>query len=160
MDTSDLPCGDLSHVRDPDGYVDPSDPFVSDTPNYGATGAREWDPADLCYYCGVPSSTIDHTIPRTLLNRLSREELADLFAIKRLTVPACQECNSLIGASVHRTLAARKTYLKQRLEAKYGKFLRMPEWSEGEIDEMGPRMQDHLRWAMATKRVIEARMRF
>ena len=107
-------------------------------------------PVDPCYYCGVPATSIDHVIPQTLRGRIPDWE--------DITVPACHECNSRLGDRVFNTLPARKRYIKERLGTKHAKLLRMPDWTEEELAEIGPTLQRHIRAGIAAKFLILARL--
>ena len=112
-----------------------------------------------CYYCGLWADTIDHTIPRALLRyQLDPVALKEITGIQRTTVPACLECNMLLGSQVFPTLAERKDWLKARLRRRYHKLLRMPDWSEDELLELGPSLQRHVRAALRQRDLVRKRI--
>jgi hypothetical protein len=94
--------------------------------------------ANACYYCGLPADTVDHVIPKTIIGAVQRsgdEILADAIANKsrRLTVPACRECNGLAGWKYHETLSERTEYVRGRLAQKHRKALATPDWTPREL---------------------------
>ncbi len=70
-----------------------------------------------CYYCGEPSECEDHAIPHALVRRLG----AARSGYGTDTLPACHECNTLLGAQVFDTLEDRTEYICTRLKQRYSK---------------------------------------
>lgn len=115
----------------------------------------------LCVYCGVVCDSWDHVVPQHLLKRAAelKLDLSGLYRMKRWIVPACRECNSAIGGKLTTTLQGRREIAKKHIRKKYAAFLRIPDWSEEELAEMGPsaredikagiRMRDHIRKRLA-----------
>lgn len=98
-----------------------------------------------CYYCGLAASTVDHVVPRSVLEVARDSGDAALAAAvserrRRLVVPACSECNSLAGAVFDPTLEARKRRVKDRLQRRYRKVLATPDWHPVELMELAERM--------------------
>jgi len=125
-----------------------------------------------CYYCGIFASGIDHVIPRAILRSFgisySRgcagdydpETLRTIVGERTLTVPCCRECNTLLGSSFQKTLGERKAYLKMRLKRRYKKLIKMPNWKEEEILELGPTLRQNVRASLEAKKLILARIRW
>ena len=124
----------------------------------------DFDESNHCYYCGMPADTTDHAIPQVILRTIDRIADPDIYRRmvlrRRLTVPCCSQCNSLIGAKYQKSLEERKKYLKARLRRKYKKLLNMPKWTETEINEMGGRMQEYIRESQLLKDDIRKRLRW
>jgi 5-methylcytosine-specific restriction endonuclease McrA len=112
--------------------------------------------AQPCHYCGLPADTIDHTIPQHLIARVdySGIDIPDSL----LTVPACRECNVLIGGSVFATVDERARYLKSRLRKRYRSVLKTPVWSTGELEEMSDKMREYISSAAKARKCIEDRL--
>lgn len=88
-----------------------------------------------CYYCGDLANSIDHVLPSVYLIGLSPEALLALPKLAADTVPACVNCNSLLGASFQESLALRKQELKTRLRKRWARLLdATPEWTEDDLD--------------------------
>lgn len=96
------------------------------------------DDDHLCYYCGMPATSVDHTVPRAIMYQLADEPqiLHDLTVHRRLLVPCCLECNSLLGSDFDDTLADRKSRLKAKLRNRYAKYLRIPDWTDSELGRL------------------------
>ena len=109
-----------------------------------------------CYYCGEPATTEDHTIPRTVL---SRDTHAD-SRIRKLIVPACFECNVLLGSKVFDTLKDRRDYVQGRLEQRYRTLLDMPEWRDKEIVELSSNLQGSIRASLDEAARIRKRVQW
>lgn len=99
--------------------------------------------SDLCTYCGIVCDTIDHVVPQHLLKSAESSELdlSGVMRMQRWEVPSCRECNSAIGGKIFKTLAERRKYAKDHIRKKYASYLRTPNWTEEELDELGPNMK-------------------
>ncbi len=108
-----------------------------------------------CAYCGVQADTIDHVPPI---------EIAYCYGPSNFTSfeywPACKQCNCVLGAKDLRTLAARKKEIARYLRRKYWKLLKMPYWTDEEIDDLGYNLRSGLNEAQIVKRFIEQRIRY
>jgi hypothetical protein len=94
----------------------------------------------LCTYCGVVCDSWDHVVPQHLLKRAGdlKLDLSGLYRMKRWIVPSCRECNSAIGGKLTKTLQDRRVIAKKHIRKKYAAYLRIPDWSDEELEEMGP----------------------
>lgn len=86
-----------------------------------------------CVYCGWDFEQIDHLVPHSLTGDDSPQNL----------VGACALCNGVAGAKVFESFEAKRGYILQQLEARFGK--RVPLWTETELSEMGPSLAGHIR---------------
>lgn len=114
-----------------------------------------------CYYCGKPADSIDHVVPKSLLAsfRGNPEMLGVLTARRKLLeVPACRECNSLLGASYQPNAEQRKQALKTKLRRKYKKELATPEWANTELEELGHGLQQYIKASIAVKDYVKERL--
>jgi hypothetical protein len=84
--------------------------------------------------------------------------IGEIIRGRKLVVPACRECNGLLGSSYQQDLSKRKKYLKTRLRGKYKAILQMKGWTELELDEMDSTLRSHILAAIQQRRVIEARL--
>ena len=123
---------------------------------------KTWFIGMPCHYCGMPATSEDHVVPRAIIK--TYESIADpelLASLKRhrtLVVPACGECNSVAGATIQKTLEDRKRFIKAKLRKRHRKVLNMPDWSDEEIAELGPELQQHIRANQELKNVIKRRL--
>lgn len=83
-----------------------------------------------CYYCGEAATTVDHFIPQTVASRLTLGGL-------QMLIPACRECNSILGPRYYRTLRLRREAAKEGIRRKYRRILRLPDWQEDEWANLG-----------------------
>lgn len=95
-----------------------------------------------CYYCGLPADTVDHALPQSIAGFAASFDRSALPP--NITVPACVECNSAIGARLFRTLTERKAWLKKWLRRRYRQYLDAPAWTTGELRELDGRMRQHI----------------
>ena len=93
---------------------------------------------DPCAYCGLPSNTMDHVPPIHYFTRLS--DLGITPDQDPVLLPACHECNAVLGGALAFTVVARRQKVRDRLRRKYRAQLQMPEWDAEDLDEMAPEM--------------------
>lgn len=96
---------------------------------------------DACVYCGVESSSWDHVPPLSVVEKLIDVDI-DRSDLRK--VPACHECNSILGARHINTIAERRKYILQKLSRKYAKHLRMPQWDDEELSEVSERLAEDI----------------
>jgi hypothetical protein len=114
-----------------------------------------------CYYCGQPASDKEHVIQQSIMKALTgiSLDLADeITRHRRLIVPACRECNSLLVGTVQFTLAERKMFVKMRLRQKYAKLLSMPNWTEDELSVIGAHLRGYIVRALREKEIVKVRV--
>lgn len=105
---------------------------------------------NICVYCGQPAETRDHLLPRNVTGDAWRRTV--------LTVPACAECNSLIGDILLESITARRAYVHERIRARNRKVLAAVELSEAQLNEFGPGLRGYLETADANKRELISRL--
>lgn len=118
---------------------------------------------DPCYYCGERASTIDHVVPQSMLNTLRLHgdpAIADILNQRQRikTVPACRECNCLLGNRYFNTITERKTHLKKRLRQRYQRLLAMPPWSDSELATLSGRLRHFVMTAQVNKERLHQRL--
>ena len=114
--------------------------------------------AKVCFYCGLPATEREHTIPRTILRTMSDVGIGSIVRGRKLIVSACRECNTLLGSSYQQDLKKRKRFLKTRLRKKYKSLLNTKSWAGEELKEMGPSLQSQILSGLQQKKVIKARL--
>jgi len=100
----------------------------------------------------MPADTMDHVIPRTHLYG------TDSYA-REYVIPACKECNSLLGNRYFETIGERASYLLAKYESRYAKYLRIPDWSEEEMESVGRSLKSKIRAGMAKKKLAETKIK-
>lgn len=110
-----------------------------------------------CIYCGMPASSVDHIPPQSMRMQLGAVELA---AIHEQEVPACRECNSALGARPLLTVTERRAYVKDWLRRHYASYLRIPEWCESDLLQLGAGLQGMIRRNIAVRDDVRKRLRW
>lgn len=87
---------------------------------------------------------MDHQPPISQVDAYRALSLQYEFYVK---VPCCRECNNLLGDSLTDDLIDREREVKAKLEARYKNHLRVGEWEDSEIDELGPNLRSTVREA-------------
>lgn len=109
-----------------------------------------------CKYCGEAADGKDHFIPKAFT--LTMQNLG--WSVKEVIVPCCRECNSTAGAKVFRTLTEKRKYIQSQYRIKYKKLINSPDWTEAEIEQVGPTLQSHVKYSQSAKKIIMARLRW
>jgi len=109
-------------------------------------------PYGLCIYCGGPGWTKDHLLPVGFTGEGNRRHV--------LTVPACGECNSLIGASYAPSITERREIAKAGIRRKYKRRLIAHEYTKEEVAEFGPGLRPTILRAQSDKRAVIERLEF
>lgn len=99
-----------------------------------------------CIYCGQPRTCYDHFPPRHTGVR------------RGFLLPACTECNSTLGGRSGLDLGERFDFVKRRLRDKNKRLLDTPQWSDEELDELGPNLRRQAAAWTSNKSVIEKRL--
>ena len=119
---------------------------------------RVLDGLTPCHYCGMVADTVDHVRPQSLGANAGFYEKSALPP--NITVPACRECNSILGPRIFRTVAQRKAAVKDTLRKKYHKYLDAPAWSDAELSRLGHALRMHVTNFQAAKDLAHARLRW
>lgn len=116
---------------------------------------KEW-----CVYCGVPATVRDHFYPRAAVS--SWHGIMVSRHVRRLcfTVPACWECNALLGSRVALTFEGRREYLRQRLRRKYAARLKAPRWTKAEQAKLRGMLKTHVAARQMERDLILARLSY
>jgi hypothetical protein len=75
-------------------------------------------------------------------------------------IPACVECNSLLGNKVLWLFAERKEFIAKRLRRRYGRLLRLQAWSQDEIDALGRGLRDMVATTQDMRMIAVRRVAF
>lgn len=87
-----------------------------------------------CEYCGEKSNTLDHFIPKKLVGNNTE------------IYPCCFECNNTLNDFIFGDVQEARNYLLERYMGKYGKLLKVTEWTAEELMEL----DDDLRYKVLT----------
>ena len=113
---------------------------------------------DPCTYCGQVSDTMDHVPP---LNQVAALSSADAdYDGRFLKVPACHECNSILGTYPKLTIRERRDHVRKHLRKKYRRFLAIPNWDEDELAELSPSFAQEVRASVSFANHVRTRLRW
>lgn len=112
-----------------------------------------------CVYCGEPATGRDHFLPLAYMG-IYDEYRHHRIARLMFTVPACRSCNATAGGRIFRTFTAKQRYIHDRLRRKHASLLRAPDWSEGELEEIGHSLRTHIEARRSQRQRLLARLRF
>lgn len=107
-----------------------------------------------CFYCTMPADTMDHTPPKSVRPYLLSQGWTESHFYE---VPACKECNSLLGAREPWTPADRRKRIHALLRHRYRKYLSMPEWTEADLAALEPFLRAEVRRGLAVKEMTLVR---
>lgn len=109
-----------------------------------------------CYYCGCIADTIDH-VPPTAVRALMLSDRKQFGQYKFYEIPACTECNCLLGKKGW-TPVERRALIVKKLLKKYRSVLEIPAWAPKEIEELSPLLQIQLRASIALQNLVRRRI--
>lgn len=113
-----------------------------------------------CFYCGLPADTQDHVIPQSKLGDLEALGIKTMWSQRTWDVPACLECNSALGDRLFRNINERKRWVKNWLRRRYAKYLKMPQWTEDELRELGYSLRQNVQDHIDAKQTLLMRLRW
>ncbi len=106
----------------------------------------------ICIYCGLPADVIDHLTPWAWRD--------SGMIIRKVLVPACKECNSLLSSSLQTTVGERIQEAKTRLEKRYLKLLKRPVWTLDELLEVSENLRVGILQDQARAKEVRMRLAF
>lgn len=111
-----------------------------------------------CFYCGDIASTIDHVPPLTRVDDYKAYKLLHEMYIK---VPACNECNRMLGSSLQESIELRIEHAKDLLSRRHSNLLRNL-WTQQRLDdeEMTGSLRSHLLKASRSQQRLVDRLNF
>jgi hypothetical protein len=108
--------------------------------------------ARYCVYCGDWFECRDHRVPIDWVGNHRSYAAGEIVAV-------CHECDSLLSHCSRLTLASRADHLIRAYEKRAAKWLRVPPWSERELQEMGYGMQSQIRRALILRSIYTSKLR-
>ena len=122
------------------------DPVTEDEKSYGRNKLI------TCFYCGDDTSiTRDHVVP------VSSNSSSRSYNSKD-TVKCCRECNLLLSNKFINTVEERAFYLSEAIANRYKKCINSADFTESEINDLGPRLSSLVTSNMVQKKYIAARI--
>lgn len=113
-----------------------------------------------CVYCGEVPIEWDHFLPLKFVHMLAvvEPELAHPYRRWMFLVPACKECNVLVGTEVFTSFDVKKTFIKEKIESRYRKILELPDWTEQELIDAGEGLASAVRASTRQRDEIRNRL--
>jgi hypothetical protein len=112
-----------------------------------------------CTYCGAwDGDNRDHVVPVSYNQNVYRKKGGRKNVSYKNTVPCCKECNVLLGDRLYFSIPSRAAYLLGTYERRYKKLLKQPDWSEEEIEELGPSMRTSVIQSMKDKNEVRRQL--
>lgn len=119
---------------------------------------KKGDYGDPCTYCGQVSDTLDHVPPLNMV--YIKAEVGLECEGPFVKVPACSECNMLLG-KVHKvSIKERRAHIKDAIKKKYKRFLKIPNWDEDELEDVDPAFARDIRASVHFANHVRARLRW
>jgi hypothetical protein len=107
-----------------------------------------------CTYCNTEGEEIvrDHVISAASQGHRNYKKHGNWI------VPACHTCNGLLSDVPLTTIPERCGYLLDMYENKFKKILKLPDWTDEEIDSMGDKFKLFIIDSIKTKAILKHRM--
>ena len=118
-------------------------------------GARSDEGWVECIYCGLPSNQRDHVPPLSRVEQYQQIGLKQEFYIK---VPSCAECNHMASDFLQDSIFDRIEFVKDKIARKSSRLLRSAEWSDKELEELGPILRSQVAEASVKKKIAVSRI--
>ena len=109
-----------------------------------------------CIYCGQPAMHVDHVPPRYWRHVLTAMGLSGKVEFR--TVPACANCNHILGKEPLFTVPERRTFIRNYLWRKHAKLISTPGWHQDELNELGYTLRSYVKGMQAKKMQILQRI--
>jgi hypothetical protein len=107
-------------------------------------------PGSECVYCGETATSVDHLLPRGFTGEADR--------LRVPVVPACQECNSTLGAVFMPDIFDRREYVHHKMKIRYKKYMNIIQWGEYDLEQFGRQLRTMLLKQMAEADRLRARL--
>jgi hypothetical protein len=101
-------------------------------------------------YCGLQATTDDHIVPV-----VSREVNHPLWG---KVVRACRECNSMASVTVFDDFEQKREFIQDKIRRRYSKLLKLPDWTEEELDTLGSQMRKKIVEDLVQKKLLLMRL--
>lgn len=98
-----------------------------------------------CVYCGMTSDSVEHFPPKSVTHR-------------GFLLPCCRECNTYAGASYAFDFDKRVNFVREKIRKKNAKYLKMPIWTEEQLDELSGRLKRSVKLCQEKRRIATKRL--
>jgi hypothetical protein len=107
-----------------------------------------------CSYCAEISDTFDHVPPVSFAGW----DKANAPMNKKVGVPACKECNTLLSNRLLMTVGERASYLARKYGKRYKKVLAFEDWDQEELEELGYNLKQSILASLVIKHSVALRI--
>jgi len=112
-----------------------------------------------CAYCGEYATQREHLVPFSFLrSKTSKGTPNDNFWTWIL--PSCKECNAIAFDQVFETAEAKRCFIQERLAGRYQDDLESPEWSEKDLQDLGPALEQYVMACQARSYITRSRVSY
>jgi len=102
----------------------------------------------ICSYCGDIADTKDHVFPLRWADNQEKGQM--------IIVPACLSCNTMAGSRKFSDIYEKLVWLHERIKRKHKAVLHMPDWTQEELQEVSPEMQEYIQGQLNLReRILE-----
>lgn len=112
-----------------------------------------------CAYCGEYAEHEEHLVPYSFIAaRNTPESPQDNWWTWIL--PSCAQCNYVAADQLFASAWEKRSYIRERLKAKYSDAFVQESWSEDEIDELGPALRQFVVASQAVNETARERVQY
>lgn len=109
-----------------------------------------------CAYCGERYTDIEHLVPHSWFEKVSAKA-GDYWT---WLLPSCSECNSIASDQLFATPRNKREYVQKRLIARYDFAFISEQWTQEEIEELGPNLRQYVSANQAKAENIRERVKY
>ena len=114
---------------------------------------------DSCIYCGEAAVCLDHVIPYSYTSAIS-SKYRNGGSDPGFRVPACTQCNVILGDRIFDNIVARKEYVHQCLQVKLSKYSATVAWDEEDMAPLGRNLRSKIEIGMAKRSIARDRLTY
>ena len=110
-----------------------------------------------CAYCGEHSEHEEHLVPYSFIRRHNSANNQQ-EGWWTWIVPSCSECNYIASNQVFVSPHSKRSYIQERLRAKYSDAFVEGEWTDEEIEDLGPGLRQFVMVSQARNAIARDRV--
>jgi hypothetical protein len=112
-----------------------------------------------CAYCGEHSEHEEHLVPYSFIRRHNSANNQQ-EGWWTWILPSCSECNYIASNQVFVSVQLKRSYIRERLRAKYSDAFVEGEWTDEEIDDLGPGLRQFVMASQARNAIARDRVSY
>lgn len=106
----------------------------------------------------MPASDEEHVLPQSYVSSLS--DIPGVVPDSLVIVPSCRECNNLAGRVTLQGIQEKRHYIQEKLKKRYRAVLEIPQWTEGELNELSLDLAQYVRHGFRLREIILSRLKW